>query len=341
MIDRRDLLRAEYVSRVNRVLDHIDANLDGDLSLDKLASVAGFSRFHFHRIFASMIGEALNGYVGRIRIERAALLLLNDRRASITEVALACGYASPAAFARAFRQVYGTSASEWRANSCRSLRASSDEDSKKSKAERKDGEAGGSGAAYPERVAAGLSRLGAESPRISGLAGGMTMAIASIQPQSVRVEDVPELHLAYVRHIGPYQGDGELFGRLIGQLMRWAGPRGLGGSDPSIVIIYHDNPEITEPEKLRISVCAIVPADTPVDGEVGRMSVPGGRYAIARFEVANDEYGAAWSYVYGQWLPESGYQPDDRQCFEGYPRDARPSAPEKTVVDIYVPVRPL
>jgi hypothetical protein len=62
---RRRVLRAQYVGRINRVIDYIEANLAGDLSLDTLASVAAFSPFHFHRIFKTMVGENLSTFIRR------------------------------------------------------------------------------------------------------------------------------------------------------------------------------------------------------------------------------------------------------------------------------------
>jgi AraC family transcriptional regulator len=129
------------------------------------------------------------------------------------------------------------------------------------------------------------------------------------------VVQLPEMHVAYVRHIGPYKGDPQLFERLWGQLLRWAGPRALVGPRSQLLCIYHDSPDITEPEKLRLSVCLTVPPETQVEGEVGKMALPGGPYLQARCELADDQYQAAWDYVYGRWLPESGYQPDDRPAF--------------------------
>ena len=41
---------------------------------------------------------------------------------------------------------------------------------------------------------------------------------------TVEVKDLPEFNVAYVRHIGPYKAQGDLFDRLIGKLMTWAGP---------------------------------------------------------------------------------------------------------------------
>jgi len=68
------------------------------------------------------------------------------------------------------------------------------------------------------------------------------------------------------------------------------------------------------------------------------MTIASGKYAISRFKVSADEFTEAWSWVYGTWLPQSGYQPDDRPCFEIYPEEP---AGGKFTVDICVPVKPL
>lgn len=166
--------------------------------------------------------------------------------------------------------------------------------------------------------------------------------MTEIVPSQVTVEELPEIPVAYVRHIGPYKGDGALFERLFGKLMRWAGPRGLLGSpNTKTLIIYYDSPEITDESKLRLDVCITVPANTPAEGEVGRLNIPAGKYALARFELAADEYQGAWDYVFGKWLPESGYQPDERPCFELYHNDPEQHPQKKSVLDICLPVKPL
>ncbi len=158
----------------------------------------------------------------------------------------------------------------------------------------------------------------------------------------VEVNEMPETHVAYLRHTGPYAGDSALFGRLFGQLCAWAGPRGLLRPDQSqFLTIYHDNPQITEEEKLRMSVCLSVPADTAVDGEIGKTAIPAGQYAVGHFEISDQEYGEAWNAVCGTWLPESGYQPDDRPCFEIYRNNPEEHPEKKHIVDICVPVKPL
>jgi AraC family transcriptional regulator len=63
--------RAEYIRRLNHVLDFIYNNLDQELTLKVMADVAGFSPFHFHRLFKSLVGETLNDYVWRARLDKA------------------------------------------------------------------------------------------------------------------------------------------------------------------------------------------------------------------------------------------------------------------------------
>src|SRR5204862_8110426 len=94
--------RLEYERRVNRVIDHIRARLSEDLTLERLAAVAAFSPFHFHRVFKSIIGETLFEYIQRLRIEKSAqALILGDT--PVADVALSYGLASAAASAHAFQ----------------------------------------------------------------------------------------------------------------------------------------------------------------------------------------------------------------------------------------------
>jgi len=54
-----------------------------------------------------------------------------------------------------------------------------------------------------------------------------------------------------------------------------------------------------------------------------------------------DDYPHAWFAVAGGWLPDSGYEPDDRLPFERYPVSAATTSENTEVVDICIPVRPL
>ena len=156
----------------------------------------------------------------------------------------------------------------------------------------------------------------------------------------VEVKELPEMTVAYVRYVGPYKGNDQLFAGLHQKLFKWAGARNLlNFPETKSIIIYHDNPQITEESKLRVSVCITVPPATVVDGEIGKLTIPSGKYALARFALLPPEYEEAWNWVYGTWLPNSGYACDDRPCFEMYHGDGDEQG--RFVVDICVPVIPL
>ncbi len=70
-----DPTQADYIERTNAALDFIVRNLDGELKLEDVAQAACFSPFHFHRVFRSLLGETLNQFVKRQRLERALYLM--------------------------------------------------------------------------------------------------------------------------------------------------------------------------------------------------------------------------------------------------------------------------
>jgi AraC family transcriptional regulator len=102
-----------YSDRILRVVDYLAAHLDDELDLQALARVACFSPYHFHRIYRGVIGETASETVRRLRLHRAALDLL-DEKLSIERTAHRAGYASQAAFTRAFRAEYGEPPARYR-----------------------------------------------------------------------------------------------------------------------------------------------------------------------------------------------------------------------------------
>ena len=325
---RKKYMRQEYVSRINRVIDYIEKHIDEELSLEVLANVADFSRFHFHRIFSVMVGETLNHFIQRIRVEKAAMKLSANPKESITDIAFDCGFSGSAAFSRAFRENFQMSPSQWRSKK-------SFQDSKICKINGNHRKT--TGKIWKDFDVSLQYNLGVNQ----NLIWRIKMKEKKQQIQ-VEVKDMPDFNVAYVRHIGPYKGDSELFKGLFEKLMKWAGPRGLlRFPETKCMSVYYDDPNVTDETKLRTDVCVTVPVDTAVDGEIGKMTIPGGKFAVAHCELSQDEYEGAWKMLMGGWLPESGYQPDDRLCYELYLNDPKEHPENKCIVDICVPVKPL
>ena len=107
---------ASYRARFRRVLSYIDAQPGADLSVERLSSVAAFSKFHFHRQFSALFGLSAHAYVQLARMKRASTQLTYESWRSILEIALDNGYESSEAFSRAFRKRFGQAPSNFRAD---------------------------------------------------------------------------------------------------------------------------------------------------------------------------------------------------------------------------------
>jgi AraC family transcriptional regulator len=99
--------------RLTRVLEYIEANLERDLTIDGMASIACLSRYHFARAFKQAVGRSPHHYVSVKRLERAKALLIESDR-SLVDIALALGFSCQANFTRAFRQVTGQTPGQYR-----------------------------------------------------------------------------------------------------------------------------------------------------------------------------------------------------------------------------------
>ncbi len=303
--------------RIYRVMDYIETHLADDLNLELLAGVASFSPFHFHRLFSALTGETLNNHIRRIRLERAAALLMDKRPDTISDIAFACGFSGNAVFSRSFGEHFGMSPTTFRNGGYREIGKNRKLIGNNRQQQRKQDK--------PVADQDNYFRNDDNQHKKS-------------MPMKVDVKEMPEMHVAYVRHIGNYSQVGAAFEKL----MRWAGPRGLlAKPDTRVVAVYHDDPGVTEEDKLRTSVCVTLPDHVPVTGELGTMKVAGGTYACGHFELSESEFTGAWTAMMRDWLPESGFVCDDKPPYELYLNNHMEHPQKKHIVDICIPVRPM
>nr|WP_314901822.1 helix-turn-helix transcriptional regulator [uncultured Deefgea sp.] len=100
----------DHAHRIHLAISYIHAHFDQDIQLADLAQAAHFSPYHFHRVFTAIQHETPNDFLRRIRIERAANLLLIYPPFPMQQIALDCGFKSQALFSRAFRTHSGMTA---------------------------------------------------------------------------------------------------------------------------------------------------------------------------------------------------------------------------------------
>jgi AraC family transcriptional regulator len=277
----RPSTRAAYLERVNRAIDLIMANPAKPLSLRALAKAAALSPFHFHRVFQAITGETPADFVKRQRIDRALHLMARTPKPSLTNIALDCGFAQASDFSRAFKHRFGIPPSAF---DIRTWKAS-----------------------HLEQLIAGVPGL-AERPRLDKLPEG-----ANPDNFRVKLRTLSARTVAYIRVTDPYQGDAVI--RSAERLIAWAESNNL--ADGQWLGYQWENPEITPLEQCKYHVA--VEADRfDATGEIGRFRFP--QMTVAQVEVKGpiDVELRALMWLYGTWLPRSGYVPADHPCFEAW-----------------------
>jgi len=152
-----------------------------------------------------------------------------------------------------------------------------------------------------------------------------------------KILDLEDQNVIYVRHIGDYSSLDfagawtKLWGCVKSQKLFTAGIQH--------VCIYHDDPKVTEPDKLRTDICLVIHKPAEAEGEIGVKILQGGKFAVFHYQGQYANLGSVYDTIFGHWLPQSGLQLRDAACYEKYLNHPDPEAPEKSKTEIYVPVQ--
>lgn len=299
-----------YTRQINKVVDYITNHMEQPIRVEQLASVAGLSLYHFHRIFTAETGEPAGKFITRKRMEKAARMLLQDYDMPVGEIAYCVGYSTPAVFCRNFKSHFGLTAQDFR-------RKNKEENSKNRQFDSIDKTLN----PYASRYLCPYKTI---------KIGDKTMKC------TFEIKDLEARKVIYCRHIGAFDKIGEAFDKL----MKWAYPRGLVSAQPLMAAVYLDDPDITPVEKLQSDACLVVDHDVKVEGEIGMYTLNAGKYGVGRFEIAMNEFSDAWHAICGL-VEENGCQTIDGHYYELYLNDPNKHPEKKHIVDICVPVKPL
>jgi len=270
--------KTTYIERVNLAIDRINGRLDQPIRLRDLARAAMLSPHHFHRVFQALVGETPADFVKRLRLEKALGMMTLARPASLTKIALSCGFSSSADFSRCFKQRFGIPPSAFDINAWRREHAGELE----------------SGLLLPNRVTSLPSRDNPDAFR-------------------VRIRELPARTVAYIRVARPYEGDGVF--RATRRLIAWAERHGL--ADNQWLGYQWENPEITALKDCGYYIAVEAEGFTP-RGEIGRYRFPPMTVAQIEIRGGIDLELRALQWFYGSWLPRSRYVPDDQPGFEAF-----------------------
>jgi AraC family transcriptional regulator len=269
----------DYLDRINRAIDHIMRNLAEPLQLDDVARVACFSPYHFHRIFRALVGETLHAFVKRVRLESALHRMAHHRDASLTDIALGCGFSSSSDFSRSFRAQFGVPPSAFDLDTYRDTR---------------------------------------RGQLVDGVGQRLERLPAGENPDNfvVAVRELPPRRVAYLRVTRPYSGTAVV--EAINRMIAWATERGLAAGqwlgyqweDPEIVALENCRYDIG------LEIADDVTIDP--GGEIGVTRFPAMRVAELEIAGPIALEMRAIDYIYQTWLPSSGYVPDHQPGFEAW-----------------------
>lgn len=303
-------------SQINEVLYRVHKDISAPLTARELAKTASYSEQHFHRVFKRVVGESVNVYIRRIRLEHAANQLMFDRYSSVLSVAEKCGFISLSSFSQAFKKQFGVAPGEWR------------------KLEERHCQSAYLGAPYmsdPE-IKAGYERIASQDlPR----------------PELVNLIDQ---RVAYIRH----QGYGRSIRQPWMLLEAWAMEEGIvireleqETTKPTSLSksvcgqqigLHHSNPAWVALHECRYVACLTIDRPLTKRGVVNQMTIPGGLHAVFDFTGSYGDLLPWLSRVLDEWLPYSAYKLKTTPAFVHYRKNHFLSVDDYFDVSIFFPI---
>lgn len=291
-------MNTKYSDRIDRVIQYIEDSLPGKISLSEVASISHFSPYHFHRVFTGIVGETVNDYIARRRLECAVNRLIFKTDLSITEVAFSSGFSSSANFSKAVKLHFGFSPSEIR-------NPEKIKNSKIGKIFSKYGKEFSPFDLYPTRITNDVIN---EFNRKD-----TTMDITVRELECQRVCTLPSA--------GGYELDAIY--QAWDKLIDWATNNGIKPEAQQRFSFAYDNPTVTPIDKCRYSAAIVIGNTVQVNSPFSVSEIPKGKYAVLYFKGNPEDAINAQLGIYSDWLPNSGFEPDDFPMLEHYMNDAR------------------
>lgn len=151
----------------------------------------------------------------------------------------------------------------------------------------------------------------------------------------VTVQYLPEITMLAVPHQGAYMQIGQGFDTL----MRRLAPLGLLPPAPRLVGLYLDDPDALPEAQLRSMAAVIADVAGEPPAPVLRTHRAAGFYAVLRYQGPYASMRAAYHWLFGEWLPPSGWQAADMPLLEEYLNDPRDTAPNDLLSLIFLPLQ--
>ena len=152
---------------------------------------------------------------------------------------------------------------------------------------------------------------------------------------AVEVKELAPLAAVGVLHRGAYMDVGRAFGTLFGVL----GARGLAHPGLRMAAVYGDDPSVTPEAELQSMACVLLDLPDVPAPPLQQLALPGGPHAVLRHTGPYATMKAAYDWLYGDWLPQSGREPADGPVLEFYLNSPQDTVPADLATEICLPLR--
>ncbi len=277
--------RAHQRNSINRACNFAYAHIAEELDLDRLADVACLSKFHFARVFNKHFGEPPIQFLQRIRLERAARNLIYQPNKPITQIALDTGFSNPQSFSQVFKKRFRVSPRPFKQYNTVMKRSHAIHQ-------------------YPDAVV--------DWPKIE-------FPELEWAELPVRIEVRPEYRVAYIRHLGPYNGVHCRIIETYQLLENWARTRNLLNEDTASLSVCPDHSAFTPFKYCIYDAGIVVPDGFPEDEVVSIQTIPSGTYAVLKVKCTDENIEDVWEWLTSVWLPSSGHILSTLPAYEYYP----------------------
>lgn len=155
--------------------------------------------------------------------------------------------------------------------------------------------------------------------------------------KSPKIIQLPEKTAIYIGMTGDYQSLNyddawkKLWEQVKEQKLFSAGIEHIG--------LSHDNPHVTEADKLRYDACLVIHKPAKPVGEIGMKQIAGGKYACFLYQGSYKKLDEVYDYIYYDWLIKSGLELRNAPTFEKYISNPNQVEESKLKTEIYVPVQ--
>jgi len=151
-----------------------------------------------------------------------------------------------------------------------------------------------------------------------------------------KLMDITSKQAIYINFSGQY---GSLdFGGTWQRLWHFVKEHKLFSAGMEHIAIYHDDPKVTESDKLRTDICLTIKKEMKPQGDIGVKEIKGGRFARFLYQGVYNNLDAVYDTIYLQLLPENNLKLRDYHCFEKYLNHPDKTKPEKLKTEIYIPI---